>query len=44
MILKTKCVEVEYSRGLVFLVRLPLVGQLLWTHTEGWQYNAAAKA
>jgi hypothetical protein len=44
MLFKTKRVEVEYSRGLIFVLRLPLVGKVLWTHTEGWQYFMASKS
>jgi hypothetical protein len=31
-------VEMEYQRGSLFFVRLPLLGEVLWTHVEGWQY------
>ena len=38
MIFKTTSgrVEMEYQRGSVFFVRLPLLGEVLWTHVEGW--------
>jgi len=40
MIFKTtgRRVEVEYERGVVLFVRLPLLGELLWSHVEGWQH------
>jgi hypothetical protein len=40
MIFKTagRRVEVEYERGDMFFVRLPLRGDLLWTNTFGWEY------
>jgi hypothetical protein len=44
MIFKTKRVEIEYRRGGLFYVRAPLIGEVLWTHVEGWQYFAPAKA
>ena len=31
-------VEMEYQRGSVFFVRLPLLGDVLWTSLEGWQF------
>jgi hypothetical protein len=31
-------IEVGYERGSVFFVRLPLLGEVLWTDMEGWQY------
>jgi len=39
MILRTTNdrVEMEYQRGSLFFVRLPLLGEVLWTHVEGWQ-------
>ncbi|HEU4367725.1 MAG TPA: hypothetical protein VFV05_05780 [Methylomirabilota bacterium] len=37
------CIEMEYQRGSVFFVRLPLLGELLWTHVEGWKYWPAAR-
>jgi hypothetical protein len=46
MIFRTdsKRVEVEYSRGFIFFVRLPLVGEVLWTRTNGWQYWSSREA
>ena len=39
MLVKTKRVEIEYSRGVVFFLRLPLIGQVCWTHGSGWVYD-----
>jgi hypothetical protein len=33
-----KSIELEYERGMVFFIRLPLLGEVLWTNLEGWQY------
>lgn len=33
-----KRIEIEYERGVVFFVRLPLLGDLLWQAGDGWQY------
>jgi hypothetical protein len=43
MVFKTtgKRIEVEYERGGIFFVRLPLLGEVLWTHTFGWEYWSA---
>jgi hypothetical protein len=40
MIFRTdsKRVEVEYSRGYIFFVRFPLLGEVLWIRPEGWQF------
>ena len=34
-------VEVEYQRGYIFFVRLPLFGEVLWMAGDGWQYWTA---
>ena len=39
MVLKTKRLEIEYERGFIFFVRLPLFGEVLWTPVNGWQYS-----
>ena len=40
MIFKTtgNRIEIEYEREVAFFVRLPLLGELLWTHGDGWQH------
>jgi hypothetical protein len=40
MILKTtgRRFEIEYERGMVFFIRLPVLGDVLWTQTFGWEY------
>jgi hypothetical protein len=40
MIFRTdsKRVEVEYTRGVIFFVRLPLLGEVLCTRVEAWRF------
>ena len=33
-----KSIEVAYERGAEFFVRLPLLGDVLWLNSEGWQH------
>jgi len=32
-----KSIEVEYQRGMVFFLKLPLLGGICWTRMFGWQ-------
>ena len=32
-----KRIEIEYERGMVFFVRLPLIGGICWTRMFGWE-------